>query len=490
MNFTALVRSPFGTVVLETVLLACLMLGTFSVLVRTTDVETMGLWVLVNAILGFSRAADLWSAGLSSFIGEARGRGDAREATAFVTTAVGSGALTYALAAAVGASIVWCFAATIAGVEHASLVRKVLPVMVVTFWLQSVSSIYQLGFLGFGRPGLKAFQTVGGASIFLAAALVLAPVYGLLGIVVAQALQGAAMLAFAVVAFHGFVAPELAIVWRQDHFRRLVIFGGKASVLGGVQLAIEPLIRILASWFGGIAFVAVVEMASRLIMVTRSVITSIGQILIPEFARLGVVATGEIAKVHRSVNRLFFLASLSLFSIPISASPAVQEIVFGRKDVGLVQVLLLLSAGWIASTLTAPTYFLMIGQRHVRPLFWSHLVQLAGVAVLGTVGGLIFGGLGVISGAAIALIAASGYLLRTTRTSAATIESLLSLNPRVILPLAVACCAAGAIEISDVLDGRETARVLSYVAATGATLLACVMFGEVRGMLKIAERLS
>ena len=65
--------SPSGVVVVETLLLACLMFGTFSVLVRVTDLETVGLWVLVNALLSFSRAADFWSRGLSSFVGEARG---------------------------------------------------------------------------------------------------------------------------------------------------------------------------------------------------------------------------------------------------------------------------------------------------------------------------------------------------------------------------------------------------------------------------------
>ena len=76
MTIIGLMRSPSGIVIIETVLLALLMFGTFSVLVRVCDMHTIGLWVLVNSLLGFARVADFWSKGLSSFIGEARGQGD------------------------------------------------------------------------------------------------------------------------------------------------------------------------------------------------------------------------------------------------------------------------------------------------------------------------------------------------------------------------------------------------------------------------------
>ena len=149
----------------------------------------MGFWVLVNALLGLSRAADFWSRGLSSFIGEARGKGETNNAAGFVTTAVSSGVLGYALLATLGTGAVHVFAELLVGAERAETAREIVPLMGLVFWTLSIAGIYQAGFLAFGRPELKAVQTTGGAALFLAFALWLAPKYGLWGILMAQAIQ-------------------------------------------------------------------------------------------------------------------------------------------------------------------------------------------------------------------------------------------------------------------------------------------------------------
>lgn len=491
MTLAALIRSPSGIVVIETILLACLTFATFSVLVRVTNMETVGLWVLVNSLLGFSRAADFWSRGLSSFAAEARGKGRPDEASAFVSTAVITGAAGYAVLAALGATIIWLFAGPLAGEAHAPLVREIVPLMGFTFWLLSVGGIYQGGFLAFGRPGLKAAQTAGGACVFLIFSLLLAPRYGLWGILTAQALQGLAMLAFSAFAFHGFLAGSTP-AWRRDKCQQLMAFGSKAIAVGTLQLAIEPVIRLLANHFGGLGTVTAVELASRFIGIVRSLITSLGQLLVPQFARIGAEGKEELPALYRDMNRLFLVASLSGFSLLATAAPAVEELMLGRTGTGFVPYLWILSVGWFANTVTSPAHFHLLAQRRLRTLFWSHAIMTGGAAALGIAGGVLAGAAGAMIGATLAIAASSIYLIAATQTGEAGPSghaACLRAEPALLLPVLTAIAAVTLLETSGLLHGGTFLRAGGYAAAITATLITCLIFGDIRGLLQTAARI-
>lgn len=493
MNIGEFFRSPSAIVMLETILVAGLMFGTFSVLVRVTNMETVGLWVLINALLGFSRAIDFWSRGLASFVGEARGNGKTADAASFVTTAVMSGVGGYAVLAVLGAGVIWLFAEPLSGEHHAALVREIVPLMALTFWLLAIAGTYGGAFIAYGKPLLKASQTVGGAIIFFILAILLAPGYGLWGILISQALQSGLMLVYSAFAFHGFLVRGSEARWRMSQFRQLASFGGKAILVGMLQLSIEPLIRILASQFGGLGAVATVELASRPISVVRGVMTALGQVLVPEFARLGAAARLELAALYHDVSRMFLMTSISAFSLLASAAPALEEVVLGRTGTGFVGFAWLLSIGWFANTITAPAYFLLLSRRRLRPLFWSHLIMTTGAAALGIVGGLVAGVNGAISGAASALVAASLYLAVMTdedRKGLSAIVRCLWAEPSRLMPVLAAVVSVMALEFTSLPEGDAFFRFAGYGAAITITGIACLLFGDVRSLVQTLAKIG
>jgi O-antigen/teichoic acid export membrane protein len=492
MNLLVHIASPSGIVVVESILLALINLATYSILLRVCDMETVGLWVLVSSLLAFSRVADFWSRGLSSFVAEALGRGEQMDAAGFVSTAAVSGAAGYLVLSGVGTVAVYLLVGAIAGAEHAGSVREVLPLMAVTFWLTSLAGIYQLAFLGFGRPLLKTVQVLGGALLFLLGAILLAPEHGLAGILLAQALQAAAMLAFALVAFHGFIAPKGAALWQRERLVSLAVFGSKAIVVGAFQLAIEPVIRTLVSYFGGLAAVAVVDLASRLIMFVRGVIVSLGQILVPAFARLSANGAENAALLFRDTNRLFLLASIPAFSLMLSAGPALEQILFGRPERHFLPFIWILSLAWIANTLASSAHFLLHGRRQLRPLLWSHLIMTVGAIALGSLGGLVAGVYGSLGGVAAAFVTAALYLVRKAEQivgRSAGFRGDAQHEPKTLLPLVVAGFAALAIHLSGLQFADATVRIFAYVIAIAATLGACLVSVRTRDILMLAERI-
>lgn len=493
MKLLAHIASPSGIVVIETMLLAILNFAVYSILLRVSDTETIGLWVLANSLLGFSRVADFWSRGLSSFVAEALGRGNGQTAAGFVSTAALTGAAGYLILAGLGTFVVYLLADSIAGDNHAATLRDVLPLMAMTFWLTSLAGVYQLAFFGFGRPLFKVIQTLGGALLFLLAVTLLAPAHGLAGILLAQVLQGLAMLAFALVAFHGFIAPRGASLWQSESFTNLVKFGGKVTIVGVFQLAIDPLIRLIVNFFCGLSSVAVVDLASRLIALARGVIVSLGQILVPAFAHLSAEGTANVKALYRDTNRLFLLVSIPTFSLMLSAAPFLEEILFGHRESQFLPFIWILSAAWFANVVTAPAHFFMLGRRQLRPLLWSHVIMTVGAILLGSLGGLLAGVYGALGGVAVAFIVASAYLAKRVEYvvgESSGYSRFIFTNPAALLPLVAASLVTLAINASSIRLADAGSRFAGYSLAIAVTFGICLVVVRFRDILMLAGRIK
>lgn len=401
-------RSRSSVIVAETVLLAGLQLASFSVMARALPPSALGLWFLLNSLLVYTRIVDVWSNGLQSFVAQALGRDDRDGALTFVGTALITSALGQLLVALVGMGALWWLGPLLAGAEHRETIHRMLPVMALGFWLTSVGGTLQLGFIGFGRPELKVMLTVGGAGVFLLAVLVLAPRFGLMGILAAQVVQGAAMLAFGVIVFTRAVAKGTGFLrWRREQFRSVALYSSKAIVLGALQLATDPILKILVNHFGGLAAVPAVELASRLIASARSLIVSLGQIIVPAFAQLAERNPAGARQLLARMRELFLFASVPVFGLLVTAAPVAEMVLLGTSGSGFTTYVAILALGWAVNTLCGPSYFLLLSQRRLRPLIAAHVVMMLGVLLVGGVLGLVFGIVGVLWGVSLSIAAAA-----------------------------------------------------------------------------------
>ena len=410
-----LLRSNYFVVIAEVFLMTALALSSFAVLVRLTDIKTVGLWILLNSLLSFSKMADFWSAGLVTFVAEEIQFGRAGKASRLVSTSVITAA-TAVLGVICGVGVALSiFAQWIPGVEDTKLVQSLVPLMCITFWLLTVGATYQVGFLGFNRPIFKLIQNVGGSLCFLILSLFLVPHYGLWGILFAQAAQGFLMLGFGSLVFHGHVAKSNPLAWAREDFGRLTNYGSKASVVGFLQLASEPIIRLLASNYGGLAAVTQIELATRMIVAVRGLIMSVGQLLVPEFARTSVQDKSATVKLYAKARQVFVLVTIPVLACLLCVAPMLERILLVHSSPEFLPMVWMLSFGWAFNIITAPAFFLLTGQRRLRPLFWNRLLMLLAVSAFGMLGGQLFGILGVTFGVTVGLILASVFVYRVAR---------------------------------------------------------------------------
>lgn len=408
----ASVRSRTGIVLSETFINALLAFVAYAVIVRITDLATVGLWALVSSVMAFARSVDVWSRGVSAFVAQARVKDGDGAAATYVSTAALAGAVGYAIVTLLAAPLLWWGLALVVDHEAERLLTDILPLMLISFWLNSVGGVYQLGFLGFERPALKAVQTIGGSVIFLVGTLLLAPTYGLAGMVVAQIMQGVAMLVFALTVFHLGIMRHLAFRLFDRHMvLQLASFGSKAIGLGAMQLLTEPILRLIANHFGGLESVGIVDFASRLCQIPRSFVGAIGQTMVPAFARVTHVSIVEQRRLFDHGRAMIVPLSVSMMAATIGGAYLAGWIFIEQTGIDAALITAILAVGWLANLATSTEYFLLFGRRRLRTLALSHIVMAGGMLVLGFLGGFAGDFLGAIVGAMAGVVASSVVLL-------------------------------------------------------------------------------
>jgi O-antigen/teichoic acid export membrane protein len=407
-NLEAVYKTSSGIVAVETLVTTCLSFITFAIIVRVTDLQTVGLWALISSYMAFGRAADFWSRGVSSFVAESLKTELPERALLIVMTSVAGGAIGY------GAISLIMWPALMVGLRYVGddgiqeLVISIVPFMCINFWLTSLAAVYQLGFFGFNRPELKARQAIIGSVIFLVFTAMLAPTYGLMGMIIAQVGQAAFMLLYGAHTFHKHVCPE-----RPKRFfdigilQELIGFGTRSTIVGALQLSTEPLIRSVANYFGGLELVGVIDLASRLCQLPRTLIGALGQPLIPAFSRAAVEGKGTLEALTRNSNSLICPISISSMCAIVGASYLFTTLFLDTTEFEPAMLTTVIALGWLSNLIVSPEYFRLLGARRTKLLIWSHIIMVTGILCFGILGGQLVGPLGSVGGAMIGVVCSS-----------------------------------------------------------------------------------
>lgn len=415
-----LLLSPAGVTILEHASITLLMMAAYAILIRRYGLEVTGIWVLMTALVNFAHVGDIWSKGLLSFIGEARGANASEDAASYASTAIITGALGYFILMAICGGLLYVLAPYVFPAHYQDSVTDTLPLLVLAYWLIASAGNFLQAFIGFGRPLIAAIQRVGGAVIFLIGIAVYTTDDGLASIFQIQIIQGAVMIGFGMVVYFGIITRPLNhMIWDSRKLGDLVRFGTKMLAVGFVQSASEPIIKFMVGHFAGIAVVAVMEIASRLIQGVRGLILSVGQIVITYFARIASQekATGKTRMVdeYSMILGLTITGSTAMFAMLFALAPLLKWLFFNteleRQETALFGLILAaLGLAWLSNAISSAGYFLLVALRHSRSLFITEAIRTCLIACFGFILGHLFGLNGLLAGIVLGFVMSSFYL--------------------------------------------------------------------------------
>ena len=386
-------------------------------MITELGVERVGIWSLVMSVASVGR---LGEAGLGTatmrFVSrdlgrEEGGRPGETVATAVLLVAAG----TTALALLVWPALGWLLGRLIDDAASLALARRILPHALFVMVAMAVASVL-LGVVdAFQRTPRRAAVMVAAAVLQVVLAWAWLPRHGLVGLAWVQVVQaafvlvGGAVVAGVLLRARGVrfgMLPRAAFV-------ELLRFGSGLQLSTLAQLFFEPIAKALITHFGGLAATGLFEVVNRAIVQTRALIVAAFQMLVPFVAgRFAGAAKPADAAVPLRRATVFVQCLVVLF-LPIMAGalPPVLALLLPETPPETTVIVWLCALGWSVNLLTLPAYMFALAFGRVAWTVESHLIIGVGCATLGTLGGWLGGGAGVVLGTMLALALGSASVV-------------------------------------------------------------------------------
>jgi len=381
-------------------------------LLKTIGVDKLGVWSLVLATTSVTGIAQFGLSGsVVKFVAKYKAHDDIESVSGIIQTA------SISLSVFIGIMLLifyplakWILTFIMAekGLSDALLI---LPFSLVSFWIGSVSGIFQSGIDGCQRIDQRTIVMVLSSIFYLLICMILVPKYGLLGLAYTQIGQSIFLLmGYWILLKRQVKMPIIPMKWDSKFFKEIFSYGINFQIISIVNMLFDPITKALLSRFGGLSVVGFYEMATRMVSYMRSFIISANQVIVPAIADLQENDPEKIKRVYLLNYQLLFFLSLPLFSTAIISAPIISEIWIGYFESNFVFFTILLSVGWFLNVLAGPAYFMNLGTGELKWNVISHIAIGIMNLILGLVLGKYYGGIGVVAAWVISLSLGSSVI--------------------------------------------------------------------------------
>ena len=382
----------------------------YTILLKKLGVGSLGVWSLILATTSVANIAGLGlTSGLVKFIAMYSRDDDHQKInslirTGFITTGLFTGIFAFLLFLVSG-----FFLPLVMPANYLSVGLKLLPIALVSFWINNLGGIFLSSLDGLHHSSLRSIIYICSALFFSLLGFILIGPYGLYGIAIAQLCQSVFVLllslCFLKLQFHSF--SLFPFTWDKASFNEIIGYSLNFQLIGILSLLTEPVSKYLLSRFSGLSFVGYYEMASRLISQIRGLLVSANQVLVPFVSSKYSNTEKNRDESYTKVLLLaLYLASFIMLAL-IVLSPFIAYFWIGNFNSIFIFSAIVVSSGMFVNMISTPAYFSSIGMGKLKGILVSHIIILASNAVAGFILGQFFQGWGVVASYALAMILGS-----------------------------------------------------------------------------------
>lgn len=398
MHSDRLKKNIFSAAV-QTIIQTVVLLVLYRYLIDTIGVEKLGIWSIVLATASAARVSELGMAGsVTKYVADYRAKNDYQGAgESLQTAAVSLGVMLGVVLILAYPALLWVlpYVLPAGGLEEG---RAILAYGLVSLWLTAVASIWMSALDGCLRSDLRAALMIGGSLVFLLVSFVSVARYGLVGLAVAQVIQGLVLVILGwVIARRVMSLSSLfPVQWRVMRFREMFSYGVNFQINSVVMLLFEPITKILLGRYGELSAAGYFEMAQRLVMTARGLIVESNRVIVPVFAGMGVQG-GDVHNLYIRNMRYLLLLVTPVFSVLLAFIPPISELWIGSIQWQFVIMAIYLTLAWYVNSVTAPAYFAYLGQGKLRWITVGHIIMGSTNIIAGLVFGHLFGWQGIVA---------------------------------------------------------------------------------------------
>lgn len=387
--------------VTQSILNACTLFLAYKFILLYQNLDMLGLWSLVVSIASFARLSELGMAGSATkFISKYRSLNQQNNIVKVLqtaTTLVLPFVIVFTLLIYYPAKIV--LARMLEG-ENLSIGLEMLPVALVSAALATLSNLYCFSLDGMQRVDLRAKLIMFCLIMYLIGILVLVPNFGVIGVVYARLIQSLCLLLLSIYSIHR-VIPGMSFLpfgWDNTVFKEIIGYGVKMQATGVAVFLFEPLTKLLFGIYADLKFLALFEMANKIVLQARSLGIAANQALVPRFAENSELKQAKVKtqaytfKVNQKVA--LGVSIVTCISI-IACSPILSLIMLNTIEPTFLTTITVCCVSWLVNSFSQAAYFSNLGTGTLNGNLLGHLVVIVSNILLGFGLGNFFGFLGV-----------------------------------------------------------------------------------------------
>ena len=362
-------------------------LASYPIYICYLGLEVYGIWVVLAAIMQFAMLGDFGiSHSTTKLVAEEFSKDNLPGVQRYVTSSL----LLLGLAGSLALSVLWIAGEKVIGFfdlspQHAEIVRTYLPWANLVAVYTILGRICNAALSGLGRMDLANYiQTAGRILGVATSTLLLAIGLGVESLLIGSIVNCVFAHAASVLTFRRISRGGLVILeWpRLACFQRVASFGGGVFSASLVSLALNPFNKLLLCKFGGVASVPIYDIAFHSALQVKGLAEAALRALIPEVSRLATIGSQEASERVGQLNRrvLKIMLSLSLpiyFVVLVMIKPLITLWLGTTVAEPLWPVVAVMLLASLASLISVPSYYTLLGIGQVRSIFVASVVKVA-----------------------------------------------------------------------------------------------------------------
>jgi O-antigen/teichoic acid export membrane protein len=370
-----------------------------------------GLWALLISFCSFLRLADFGLSGaLVKFVAMRYASAD-KAVFAMVGSAFGIATVATFVIAFASFPLLMRYFTRWAPPDLPVDLSQLIKWALVGTMLSVLSGVLQGAVEGFNRSDISALNSLFATAAFLGMVELLVPRFGLMGLAWSFSIQNAISLILMALALVPFAAltskapgkPAFSFA----EIRSILRYGAAFQLNSILAMLYDPLNKFLLATFSDISSVAVYEAASKVVVQLRTLVVNGSKTIIPVLAGLSEGQHDLLCRYYILSLRYLLVLCACVYPLCLVCLPFFSFLFFRSYVPSFAQIGLILVLGWLSNTVMAPIYFANLATGDLRWNNIVHFIIAAANLVLGTLGGILWGTLGVVAGWSLSLFLGS-----------------------------------------------------------------------------------
>lgn len=393
MTFNAL------SAIIQVVIVGLMYLILYKFVLTQLGIELLGVWSLIVASTSVVSLANF---GISSSIVKFVSTYNTRKRTDLVNKLIFTSLIFILTTYTLLSSIIYFLGSSllhfIIDEQYISIALTLLPFSLTSLILNATSGVFNSAIDGIQKNYVKSYIVVFSSIVLLILSILLTPKFGILGLVYAQVFQSIIVLILTIFYFRKLVYFPINFRWNWDNtiFKEIFNYGIKVQISSILEMTFEPISKFLLSKFGGLTMVGYYEMASRLLVQLRSLITSATQVIIPVVAESKENNPSNISAIYTKLFSIVLYLNILLTTFIVVSAPVISLIWIGHYESIFVNIVIVSSLSMFFNISSTPAYFNFMGEGKLNWIVLSILMSYMVNILLSYLLGPYLGGMGII----------------------------------------------------------------------------------------------